>query len=92
MSEKLTKKKKKTRGDRAVTKISSYQVFTISSWGTVQTGSSFGDIFIFFFPTKIAGGRAHISRGDIPHPQPLVTALGGQSSLIFFPLFFPCTI
>ena len=69
MSEKLTKKKKKKRGDRAVTKISSYQVFTIS-WGTEQPGISFGVIFIFFFPTKIAGGRAHDSRGISPTPSP----------------------
>ena len=69
MSEKLTKKKKKTRGDRVVTKISSYQVFTIS-WGTEQPGISFGVIFIFFFPTKIAGGRAHDSRGISPTPSP----------------------
>ena len=69
MSEKLTKKKKKTRGDRAVTKISSYQVFTISSWGTEQPGSSFGVIFIFF-PKKIAGRRAHDSRGISPTPNP----------------------
>ena len=68
MSEKLTKKKKKTRGDRAVTKISSYQVFTIS-WGTEQPGISFAVIFIFFFPTKIAGGRAHDSRGISPTPS-----------------------
>ena len=70
MSEKLTKKKKKTRGDRAVTKISSYQVFTSSSWGTEQLEISFGVIFIFFFPTKIAGGRAHVSRGISPTPSP----------------------
>lgn len=70
MSENLTKKKKKTRGDRAVTKISSYQVFTISSWGTEQPEISFGVIFIFFFPTKIAGGRAHVSRGISPTPSP----------------------
>ena len=69
MSEKLTKKKKKTRGDRAVTKISSYQVFTIS-WGTEQPGISFGVIFIFFFPTKIAGGLAHDSWGISPTPSP----------------------
>ena len=70
MSEKLTKKKKKMREDRAVTKISSYQVFTISSWGTEQPGISFDVIFIFFFPTKIAGGRAHDSRGISPTPSP----------------------
>ena len=68
MSEKLTKEKK-TRGDRAVTKISSCQVFTISGWGTEQPGSSFRVIFIFF-PTKIAGGRAHNSRGISPNSSP----------------------
>ena len=38
-------------------------------WGTEQPGSSFGLIF-FLFPTKIAGGHAHSSRGKSLVPDP----------------------
>ena len=50
--------------NRAVTKMSSCQVYAISRRGIEQLGSSFGYIFLLF-PMKVAGGHAH-SR----HPQP----------------------
>ena len=88
MGEKLTKKKK-TRGDRAVTKISSCQVFAISRCGTEQPGSSFGVILIF--PTKIVGVMLIIAGGYPPSPA-LSDSPGRPVFPHFFPLFSPCTI
>ena len=36
---------------RVATKISSYKVYVVGSWGTEQPGSPFGLIFLLF-PTK----------------------------------------
>ena len=55
---------------RAVTKISSCEVFAVSRWETEQSGSSF-DLIFLLFPTKIARGHAHSNQvKSLPLPPP----------------------
>ena len=66
---------------RAIVKISSCRVYTISSREIEQLGIS--------FVSYGAGGRAHSSRGEIPGPRSLVTALpaaGGVYGILLKPL------
>ena len=50
---------------RAVTKISSCQVYVISRRGIVQLGSSFGSILLLF-PMRKAGAHADSRQGKSP--------------------------
>ena len=53
---------------RVVTKISSCWVNTTSRQGIKRVGISFGSIFFFYFPIKVAGGHSISCQGKSPAP------------------------